>query len=288
MTTIRTNHESSGGGVVDKNLPCWGCGYNLRSIAYDKACPECGASVSRSLQGDRLVFSDRKWLRRLVIGTNWLLASSTISLFLAVLWITRSLFRIDIDTFIESLQIAYQIKWIIMLVGVFLVTSSEYGRGSKQSILRVWARWLLLAASIFGTILFVAHFASSFVSPAITLPLSSLRQIIHTLGGIALILYLGALAGRAEWPGLVLQTRLLSVGYVISLFVGLLINLTHMLLVFDIIDHHSLVFQLVGYASFAYTYFLYSGMIIWELIFLLILRRSLVALHKLTTSNVEH
>jgi hypothetical protein len=48
---------------VDSDLPCVGCGYNLRGLAADGRCPECALPVERSRLGDRLDVSNVRWLR---------------------------------------------------------------------------------------------------------------------------------------------------------------------------------------------------------------------------------
>src|SRR5205085_4558522 len=51
---------------VDDDLACRGCGYNLRTRAWDAPCPECGLPVARSrLPGGFLFQSWRaiRWLR---------------------------------------------------------------------------------------------------------------------------------------------------------------------------------------------------------------------------------
>jgi hypothetical protein len=37
-------------GVVEGDLPCDQCGYNLRTLAVGGACPECACSIARSIQ----------------------------------------------------------------------------------------------------------------------------------------------------------------------------------------------------------------------------------------------
>ncbi len=277
MTTIQTNHESAGGGIVDRNLPCWGCGYNLRSIAHDKACPECGASVSRSLQGDRLVFSDRRWLRRLVFGINWILAATVISLSFMTAWLARSLIGLDLSNFV---QVASLINWGLLLVGVFLVTWSEFGRGSKQGMFRHLARWLSLTAAVCSITLYLVNFGPI----GVRIPLYTLRHIITTLGSIALFMYLGLLAGRAGRSGLLMQTYLLSAGYVVSLLISMLINTVHMLANLDIISYQSMTLDLLHYMSFV-NMAIYLGLLLWLSIILIMLRRCLKKIIKLARNN---
>ncbi len=44
-------------------LGCVGCGYDLRGLELDGACPECATPVAESTNPERLVFADRTWLR---------------------------------------------------------------------------------------------------------------------------------------------------------------------------------------------------------------------------------
>jgi hypothetical protein len=48
--------------VVQEDVPCRRCGYNLRTLPVDGQCPECGTEVRPSLRGRRLVNADRGWL----------------------------------------------------------------------------------------------------------------------------------------------------------------------------------------------------------------------------------
>lgn len=65
--------------VLATDTPCTSCGYNLRGLRHDQACPECGAEVWRSCQGDLLRFADPEWLKRLRLGVWLLLASLAFS-----------------------------------------------------------------------------------------------------------------------------------------------------------------------------------------------------------------
>ena len=59
-------------GRLEMNLACVKCGYNLRTLLLDAACPECGTAVGRSVEGNRLRYCDPRWLRTIGRGLNWL------------------------------------------------------------------------------------------------------------------------------------------------------------------------------------------------------------------------
>lgn len=43
------NSASAGVSLVETDLPCGSCGYNLRSLLIDSVCPECGGSIASSI-----------------------------------------------------------------------------------------------------------------------------------------------------------------------------------------------------------------------------------------------
>lgn len=56
--------------TIATDLPCLGCGYNLRGLDASGACPECGKPAVESTQGDRLEFADIGWLRNVRLGVT--------------------------------------------------------------------------------------------------------------------------------------------------------------------------------------------------------------------------
>lgn len=66
-------------GPTSEDLPCHGCGYDLRAHPEDGICPECGASVAESRRRATVPLrpawrdSDPRWRRRVLAGV-WLLA----------------------------------------------------------------------------------------------------------------------------------------------------------------------------------------------------------------------
>lgn len=59
------------------DVPCMGCGYNLRSLAAGGLCPECGKPIPPSLElfARRLSFGDPAWLLEVCRGLTWLLVA---------------------------------------------------------------------------------------------------------------------------------------------------------------------------------------------------------------------
>jgi hypothetical protein len=51
-------------GRLSQSVPCVACGHDLRWQRREGNCPECGATIQRSLFEDRLIFADPKWLRK--------------------------------------------------------------------------------------------------------------------------------------------------------------------------------------------------------------------------------
>lgn len=61
-------------GQVVTDLPCQSCGYNLRGLQLEQACPECGLSVVNSRLGNVTLMGDRKWSGRVARGITLVLA----------------------------------------------------------------------------------------------------------------------------------------------------------------------------------------------------------------------
>ena len=54
--------------TVGPTILCVRCRYDLKGLAPDGSCPECGTPTERSFGGDRLSLADPSWLARLVRG----------------------------------------------------------------------------------------------------------------------------------------------------------------------------------------------------------------------------
>ena len=83
--SFRDNHvRLDTDGRVDEDLICLGCGYNLRSLTLDRACPECGTAVGRSAIGNRLTYANPKWVSRVSLGATLLATFLVLAIFTVV------------------------------------------------------------------------------------------------------------------------------------------------------------------------------------------------------------
>ncbi|MBN1342058.1 MAG: hypothetical protein JXQ73_05220 [Phycisphaerae bacterium] len=73
---------------IDRDVPCVSCGYNLRGLARNHRCPECGVVVSASLRGDSLQFAEPTWVSRMRLGAALACWGIIFALLHMVLWST--------------------------------------------------------------------------------------------------------------------------------------------------------------------------------------------------------
>ncbi len=70
--------------MIDHDLPCVGCGYNLRGLSVDARCPECAAAIGPSRDAHRqgaarlLHLGGRRWLLTLGAGTACLFLAAVL------------------------------------------------------------------------------------------------------------------------------------------------------------------------------------------------------------------
>ncbi|MCB9854110.1 MAG: hypothetical protein H6818_00370 [Phycisphaerales bacterium] len=68
--------------IVIADLPCRRCGYNLRTLAEEGHCPECGAPVQHSTRDHILHLAAPDWIRRVSWGLQMILIAAIANCFL--------------------------------------------------------------------------------------------------------------------------------------------------------------------------------------------------------------
>jgi predicted RNA-binding Zn-ribbon protein involved in translation (DUF1610 family) len=106
---------------------CYRCGYDLRGIADDHACPECGLLAQRSRRTtDELHNTRPRWLRSISRGTNLILLSLILTVAWWVISSSGALVRHYSSGWTIELTVAVAcIISLLFIVGVWLLTRLE-------------------------------------------------------------------------------------------------------------------------------------------------------------------
>jgi hypothetical protein len=182
---------------VLEDRPCRTCGYNLRTLPVDAACPECATPVALSLRGNLLRDSDPAWLRRLAIGSTTVIFGTIIRWFF-----TQS---ISVSAFGISQMFIRIGATAVTVVGIWILTLPDpSGLGEEEfGQLRIRSR-------AFGTAqlaLVIAGFGFAYVSlPTSILPaigmIDPAWRLCEVGWEVSLLWYLRKMAGRMENPTL--------------------------------------------------------------------------------------
>jgi len=111
--------------LSNTDVACVGCGYNLRGLEPGGKCPECGLDISRSLHGDRLVYSGSAYLAALCRGIRIIFAALIAEVALialsaavgfAVFGVGASLVSPAIETLVMGLVLLVDVAVSIVLI----------------------------------------------------------------------------------------------------------------------------------------------------------------------------
>lgn len=132
--------------LVEKDLSCVGCGYNLRTRPLDGACPECGRSVRSTLEFPHLSRSAPRWLTSLVDSVTVLLVGFGIAV--ACFWVERGRNHV-LPALLGTTA------WALAWFAVWLLTRPEPGVRRRGAI-----RWRAWALRLLATPPYVTAFAT--------------------------------------------------------------------------------------------------------------------------------
>jgi len=132
--------------IVEQDLPCVHCGYNVRTRATTERCPECGALISDTLELNRELARSRPgWLRMLAVGNLLLVLARGM---LLGIYATAFFERMD------AAAILAIVIGVLYVAGIDLLTQQEHPylkspdrkMARRQRILALLSFALLLAA----------------------------------------------------------------------------------------------------------------------------------------------
>jgi hypothetical protein len=134
--------------VVETDLACVGCEYNLRLQPVGGVCPECGRPVQATLKFPHLARSAPRWLTSLVDSVSVLLVA--FGFVLACSWFDRG--RDELLPIVLGTT-----AWAMAWFAVWLLTRPEPGARKRKGRLRAWLLRILT------TIPYVAVFAGPMI-----------------------------------------------------------------------------------------------------------------------------
>lgn len=198
-------------GRLAADIPCLTCGYNLRSLAPDNQCPECGSPVDASLRGNYLRFANPDWVATLASGMNWIVASVVISM--APYFLLWAIVRFTPAQSIRSIQAIFLLPQTLSLVGHWKLTTSDPSQTEPaDSILTLCIRIAVAAAMLLDLLYYVA---SSSAGLDWLRAIRFLCFLTDVATHVPAMLLAGRLAKRIPSPSLVTQFTWLLRGYVI-------------------------------------------------------------------------
>jgi len=154
--------DATAGAVVDGDLPCFRCGYNVRGLASDGQCPECAASIAETLRrraaeltGRLLPLddSDPRWVRKLAWSCALLLFGGVGIAMAHVM----SILQVRMPMAVQFPL--FFMPYVVLAVAGWLAGSREPGWSGRRG---VWVR-VLIRAGIVGWILALASMIAMLV-----------------------------------------------------------------------------------------------------------------------------
>jgi hypothetical protein len=123
--------------VVEADIPCRKCAYNLRGLPTTGKCPECGTDVALSVGGHLIRYSDPQWVAGLSKGVRLILWAIVLMIFTMVAGVVMGVARISqaallIQVFsLVSSVLIYWGSWLLTEPDPSALGETEYGTARK-------------------------------------------------------------------------------------------------------------------------------------------------------------
>ncbi len=206
-------------GPIHIDVPCVTCGYNLRGLTIEKACPECGTAAGRSVMGDQLEYADPQWVGRLAMGMNLIIGGIAVAvvftLFGRPTWLFPAAFQAAADRILSRIDEA------LFLIGCWYLTASEPRHKVAGFGAATVARVGLTAGMLIGLPLFaIANLALPIVVH-LTMIAAAVASVTGTIG---LAIHARGLALRGPYEELANRIRSVAIVYVVGIVLAVIIS----------------------------------------------------------------
>ncbi len=211
-------------GRVASDFACIKCDYNLRSVATDGRCPECGLAVGRSAVGNWLQYCEPDWLQQVWRGLNRLGVALGAAGFLVALEVVGVYSELDtVPYWLLIVATAFLATLAVFAVIGFAIATTPDPAGLHESSLsaRRVARYSLIGAiglGMFG--LTVVPWLWRVIAEAIAIMIAFLVVCGLTVGVTALLVHARSLAKRVPSMTLANCTFAQIVGVVSTAIAG--------------------------------------------------------------------
>ncbi len=203
--------------VIEQDLDCRVCGYNLRGLSPQGHCPECEMPVAHALHGDWLRYSDPRWVATIARG-YWMLSAAVAVGLLAIIFAAASRESLNLPWLFLAIALSVG---VIALIGVWLATVREPAAAEHE-------RWfsdrrLLRGLTIIGIALQAGSGFLAMRFPQGGLSIRMLAAAVMIFGVLLAFRHSIGLAQRIPDYGLVAETRAVMWGMIASYGLFLLI-----------------------------------------------------------------
>ena len=201
-TQLRLDED---GGILDDDLVCLACGYRLRGLAPEGACPERGTLVGRSIHGNLLRFCDPHWIGRLALGAQFIVAALIVNFLLNCCCGGCALLE-DMGRAPIANSVALGIATTLRFIGYWLLTTADPSTSDTDGGLE--ARQVARVAGLVQfPLALILPLSSIFGHPPTAVALTVANVAIGVVALLAIFIYGRQLALRIPDQRLARQTR---------------------------------------------------------------------------------